>query len=199
MSELNESEMKELNDALDLVQGAVYTAREEQRREELLFVVSRLLAEREDNAKQERDAEWCTILTGGHPVYHDPGEVAELFEKEKALAVAATIEAAAKICDTRAEMYDKYACDCHGYRRASEHDAEEIRALDPDAQAAMAAHVARETEKLREALNLAARNLYEASELLRDKDSPLADEVYNSHLEARTASEAAAPDKGKAE
>ena len=49
--ELSEAEKKELNEALDLVQGAVYTAREEQRREELLIVVSRLLGERESLAR----------------------------------------------------------------------------------------------------------------------------------------------------
>jgi hypothetical protein len=38
-------------------------------------------------------------------------------------------ERAAKICDSRAEMRDTYECDCRGYTRASEHDAEEIRAL----------------------------------------------------------------------
>jgi hypothetical protein len=50
-------------------------------------------------------------------------------EQQMNAAVAAALERAALVCDARAEMYDKYACDCHGYRRASEHDAEEIRAL----------------------------------------------------------------------
>ncbi len=42
-------------------------------------------------------------------------------------ARADALEEAAKVCDSRAEMRDE--CDCRGYTRASEHNADEIRAM----------------------------------------------------------------------
>lgn len=39
------------------------------------------------------------------------------------------VERCAEICDERAEMRDRYECDCRGYTRAAEHNAEGIRAL----------------------------------------------------------------------
>lgn len=39
-------------------------------------------------------------------------------------------EECAKECDERSMMRDQYECDCRGYTRASEHNAEDIRALD---------------------------------------------------------------------
>lgn len=36
------------------------------------------------------------------------------------------IKKSAEICQSRADMLDRYACDCRGYTRASQHDAEEI-------------------------------------------------------------------------
>ena len=58
--------------------------------------------------------------------------LAQIHNDDKKVWMKAAFDAyedAAKICDARAEMRDKCECDCRGYTRSSEHNAEEIRAL----------------------------------------------------------------------